>query len=297
VTTLFFCKDRLYVDSAHYIDGERFESLSKVRAFHEPFKVTWKPRDGVTINQETYPEAFEDTIHGYVVTGANVPADTLMSRLKKKDGDLDFVFAAYYKVMEGKFVNHLNQFTVIMIGVKACYALCVDPETVELSVVRRDNPTGYGTGGQVAVREYFRHHDAIRAMYAAFWHDDQSGGIIDVWSLPEPDSPLWRTGICNSQHPAKIMELLKQAETKRLRPDLFADELVQHQMGEAADLGECMGYLRGRGIATDPKRRSRKKAIKHMEELVKAGIITLKPLPDEPKSTTRKSTPAKRKRK
>lgn len=271
MTTLFFCKDRVLVDSAVYLDKERLDSLNKVRLIDKPFKLTWKPREGVELDENRYPAAFEDTIHGYCVTGSNVAADLFMKRLEKKEGDLDFLFQTYWIAMEGHLINHLNLFTVIMIGRKACYAFSMENDDVTLSVVRRDNPTGYGSGGGYAVKEYFRTQDPIRAMYSALWHDEQSGGTIDIWLLPDEETPsLARIGICNAKPLREVMLILNKPFGKGddlLKPDLIAYEAMDAKLMEWAQIGEEIGYLRGKGVIKDTgKRRDTAKLLSKLQE-------------------------------
>lgn len=254
MTCIFFCKTRLYTDTKYVKDGETFLSMTKVKRLKEPLVVEWKPREGIDQVQSLYPEHFTDSIHGYVVTGANQPADVFMWRLIAVKGDIDALYEQYFHVMKGKLVTGDNHFTIILIGEKADYAFSLDYDIVSLRVHPRDDPFAYGTGGDAAMKEWVRTDDPIRAMYSAYWIDEQSGGVTDIWDLPTVEFPyLNRTGICNNRSYSELKDILNAKIEGPIQPDFISQALSNALMEGAGLVGEHLGELRALGYAEPRK--------------------------------------------
>jgi len=250
MTCIFICHNRIYTDSIHRKDGEDFQSTTKVKRLKKPLPVTWKPIPNVAVNPERNPEEFTDTIHGYAVTGANKPADMFVRRLvlfsaEEKDpfNTLNYLYDSYRMASFGGLINQENHFTIILIGQKADYAFMLDFDDVFLQVHERDNPAVYGSGGEYALKEWMRTTDPIRSMYSAYWLDEHSGGLTDIWRLPTDEYPvLERVGFCNDHSPKELMALLSLPETNPLPVEFiqspYADELVEAAFNSGKEIAK-----------------------------------------------------------
>lgn len=300
MTTIFFTGGKLYTDTTHRIDGEEFHSLTKVQKLAKPLAVMWNPRKGIDTNEDTYPAAFEDKVHGYTVTGSNPQAEACIAniiRVASKDNeegiaDLDYAFSFYHGVVRAKLINEFNAFTIILIGEKAEYAFGVHFESVDLAVLARKQNHGFGTGGSIAVKEHARTRDPVRSMYAAYWIDKNSGGMTDIWTLPTVDHPvLERTAVCNARSKVELGKVLNRPIEEILEPDFVSNAYHIEMLSAWSIAGESIGYQRAiKGMPDPIKRSPNEKAAELLEGLVTSAAAAGIEQPTTPPTTNRKRT-------
>jgi hypothetical protein len=331
MTIIFLAGNRVYTDSMHYVGLEEHHSLTKIRKLKEPMPVTWSPREGIDIDDDKYPAAFTDTIHGWSLTGDNTAGLTVINKMEEawqnvkkeeikerlnaaiakaikkgaKVGDphpvvppapskyainLDRPFEVMEQAAQFSLVNTRNHFTLILLGEKASYALGWDGfNSTRLTVLRRDNPTAFGSGADETVRNHFLHHDPIYALYHAMFEIETCGGMIDVWNLPTEHNPvLERAGVCNARTKREIVELLRDHtpdKEKPMQPDFISTKFHDATVEAAMALGTFLGESK---VKEDAKPTSvKKKAIGHSQ---RKKDVSKRVLSSTRKTTNRRTT-------
>lgn len=289
MTCILFTKTRIYTDTLHMNEvGEQFHSLTKVKEFKEPIRIRWNALETEPVSDDYNAESFVDTIHGYTCSGNNLIADRFIDNVMKdaaselakvdphvKKGEmlkemvkhdvavnLNGLLDVYKLIVSSGFVNGSTHGTIIMIGEKACYTWELSSRHAFLGRISRDNPSSYGTGAPYASKVYFTTGDALRAMYTAFWYnDDLSGGMIDIWEMPTVEVPeLRRVGVCNHRSLLEIKEILATPVNPEnpISPDLVSNDIFSAKMEAIAKISEQVGYDRGAGLIKDPMNRGAK---------------------------------------
>jgi hypothetical protein len=291
MSTVLITGSEIYTDTQHFAgdSNEKFSSMTKVKTLREPILVRWEPIKDEKIDEDANCEAFMDRIHGWTGTGNTKIALLFFDRLEalkteafvkvdamKPDpekgevaGDLippeayaaslNLLQIVYQGVVDLGFVIGQSYANIILIGEKACYTFQIFGDGCTVGIVRRDNPAAYGTGGTYASKMLFVTGDPIKAMWAAMWHDDkQTGGMIDIWSLPtEKDPRLYRAGACNMRRLKDIKDLVHSAPSDEpMLPDLITYESHLDKLAFVADVSEQVGYDRATGKLPDPKNRA-----------------------------------------
>jgi hypothetical protein len=292
MSTVLITGSEIYTDTQHFAgdSNEKFFSLTKVKTLRDPILVRWEPLKDEKVDEDVNCEAFLDRIHGWTGTGSNKIALILFDRLEtlskgaiekanaaKPDeskgevvgdplppeamaADLNLLQKVYQGVVDGGFAVGQSYANVILIGEKACYTFQIFGDGCTVGLIRRDNPSAYGTGGTYASKMLFVTGDPIKAMWAAMWHDDkQTGGMIDIWHLPtERDPRLYRAGVCNARPLKEIKDLVHSAAIpdEPMTPDLITYESHLDKLGFVAEKSEQVGYDRATGKLPDPKNRA-----------------------------------------
>lgn len=338
MTTILITSTRIYTDSNHFasnIKDESFHSLTKIKKLKEPAWVKWTPVEERKVDDDINCPAFVDQIHGYTVTGNNKIADLMIKRLEVMatnsvmdaakavldetddskfelippetySADLNVLYTIYQGIADFGYVNNSTNTSIILIGEKACYNFTTYIDGVGLGIVKRDNPTAYGSGAEYASKFHYVTGDPIRAVYNAMWYDsEQTGGMIDIWHLPTEEDPrLYREGVCNARPLREIKGLIHGPhdpdKNEPMMPDLISYEIHCKVTDESVKLAEQTGYDRGIGKLEDPQnRRAKALEAQRAAERVRNTLAkkVKKPVvpPLKSRKTTKSSTAQRRK--
>lgn len=187
MTTIVFDNKRVYADSGMTKGMEKFQSMSKVRALKTPFPMSSKKY------------GMKDVVHGWACTGSIRAAEAFV-RDAEHFGDIDIYLMLYNMADDLALLNTDNNFEIIFIGENALY--CVrnqDPEK-PFEVIKHKERIALGSGASI-LADILRTNklaSIIRAMYATFVQDENSGGLIDVWELRKKRGGcvFERIGVC-----------------------------------------------------------------------------------------------------
>ena len=217
MTCILWNNHRLYADSRVTVGDEVMHSFSKIRGC-DPLVFRYKKQD------------IEDTIMGWVCSGAVRCAEGFMAQLAKFKGNLDALSTAFEVSLDAGIYNFDNLYEIIMVGTKACYSYRFELPAIVFQVYDHRITWAMGTGAKTVVHNVAEEKmNPVRAMFDTFYKDPLSGGMIDMWEVKKStDSTTFkRIGIYNQRTKDELRSLI-QHPTKLVIPDyMSADQSVE----------------------------------------------------------------------
>jgi hypothetical protein len=192
----------VYADTRMVKGDEVFSSMTKIHGLKKPIDFISEKRE------------ITDRIFGWYCSGAVICGQALFEYLENGSPNVDLALQALIMAERFNLANYDNFFELILIGEKANYSVGWQPGGHRLEVYEHDRPFVLGSGKNILLDLLETTPDIhpLRAMYATFYRDRMSGGMVEVWHL-EPksehsDTRFYRLGIGEERTDEEIAPLL-----------------------------------------------------------------------------------------